>query len=188
MRPGLVRHIVFMLSVVFAATGCTTTARVWTGSTAPAAVLPELERGDRLLLLTNAGREHHCPLKGFDAQFFYGCKDPVLLSDVREMRVRRVDGHRMVTVPDLEPGDRVTVTMRSGDVRKFRLETITSDILRGGGVEVAVREAQSILATHNPPSTGNQVPRRIIMGIAVVAAAAALIQYGILLNSLGDEE
>ena len=93
----------------------------------------------------------------------------------------------MVTVPDLEPGDRVTVTMRSGDVKKFRLESITSDILRGGGVEVAVREAQSIMATHNPPSTANPVSRHIITAVVLSAAAIALVRLGVVLGSAGDD-
>jgi hypothetical protein len=173
MPQGARRTVVAVLGIVLVASGCTTTARVWTGDTSAAAVLPQVERGDRVLLVL-AGPDLHCPITGFDAEFVYGCKGPVALRDIQEVRFRRMDGEATLTLRDLRPKDWATVTMRSGQVSRFRITAIESGTLRGEGVEVVLSDVDRMTITRNPPSPG---ARAVLIGLgtAVVAVGVAIM-------------
>lgn len=87
------------------------------------------------------------------------------------------------TAPDALPQPRstVTVTLSSGEVRKFRLTTIDADALVGKDVRVPFSNIEKLQETRF--SVGRTLG--LITGTIVVIVAAA---YGALLDDLDDEE
>jgi hypothetical protein len=181
MRQGSNRSIAAMLCIALAASGCSTTTQVWTGETAVSSMLSVVEPGDRVLLVRQSGRDLYCPFERADAEFLYGCRDPVVLRDILELRFRRMDGERRMTLADLRPGDTVTVTMRSGDVRELRLAAVDADTLRGEQMVVAIDQIDRLTVTRVSGA------RSLGMMMAVVAAVATVGAY-FFVRQLADSE
>lgn len=181
MRQATNRSIAAMLCIALAASGCSTTTQVWTGETAVSSMLSEVEPGDRVLLVRQSGPDLYCPFERADAEFLYGCRDPVVLRDIQELRIRRMDGERRLTLPDLEPGDRLTVTLRSGEVMEFRLAAVDADVLRGGQVAVAIEEIDrlTVRRVSGARTTG------LVLG---VVATVATIGLYLLVRQLANSE
>ena len=139
MRQGFARAVVALVSIALLG-GCTSTGRLWTGTTETAEVLPLVKRGDRVLLVRE-GQDLNCPITGFDAEFVYGCRDPVMLRDIREVRFRKLDGESIYTLTDLRMGDELRVTMRSGETKRFIVTAVDGEVLRGEDVDELTADA-----------------------------------------------
>jgi hypothetical protein len=85
---------------------------------------------------------------------------------------------RVLPVPDAttdpsrlpKPGHRVVVTLRSGETREFRLETVEADALKGKNVRVPFADIKRIQEKEfhiNGTTAGKVIP-----ALAVVALAA----------------
>jgi hypothetical protein len=185
MRQGIRRTAVVVVSIALVASGCTTTSRVWIGGTSAAAVLPRVDENDHVRLLMRSGQDRNCRIRGYDAEFVYGCKDPVALQDIQEVRVRRLDGSPVLTVADLRLDDELTVHMRNGDMKRFRLQAIEAGVLRGEGIEVMVSEVDRATVTRDPERPGTL---RVLVNVAaVMAAAGAVFVYLVVKGSEGSD-
>jgi hypothetical protein len=184
MRQRCNLTIASLLCILLAVTGCTSTARVWMGDTSAAVVLPQVGRSDRVLLVMRTGQDRACPIKGFDAEFVYGCKAPVALRDIHEIRFRRLNGERAMTLSDLRKGDQVTVDLRGGDVRQFLVSSVDANVLRGDGFEVMVSEIDRMRVTRNPLKPG---AHNVLAGLGIVAAVA-FMSFVYMLSQIGGTE
>lgn len=182
MRQGFARSIVALVSIALA--GCTTTGHLWMGTTETAEVLPQVRRGDRVLLVRD-GQDFSCPVSGIDAEFFYGCREPVLLRDIQEVRIRKRDGESMYTLADLRAGDELTLRMRSGERKRFLLVSVGEGVLRGEDVEVMTSAVDSATVVRNPvkPGAGG-----VVTAIAGVVTVAGLIILYPIVKGLGNDE
>ena len=185
MRQGFARLVVALASIALAS-GCTSTGRLWAGTTAPAEVLPQVRRGDRVLLVRE-GQNFSCPVTGFDAEFVYGCRDPVLLREILEVRFRKRDGRSTLTLPDLRRGDQLEVTLRSGDTKRFTFVAIEDEVLHGEDVEVAIDQVERATVIRNAVKPG---ARKVVTAIAavVVVAGVAFVYVMARMMAAGDEE
>lgn len=185
MRQGFARSVVVLMSIAFVASGCTSTARLWTGSTATAEVLPQVKPADRVLLVREGSQDLHCRVTSFDAELVYGCRDPVWLRDIREVRYRKLDGKSVLTLPDLRAGDELTLRMRSGETRRFLLVSVDDGVLRGEDVEVMISEIDRATVVRNPGKPG---AAKVVAGIVtVVVVAAAVVAYA-MAKALAEDE
>lgn len=173
------RSIVGLMGIVLVASGCSTTTRVWVGDTTAASVLPQVEPGDRILLIRPGGDDLDCSFKGADAEFVYGCRDPVARDDISEVRFRRIAGRRALTLPDLRVGDKATVTMRSGEVRVFTIAAVDASVLRGEDVDVAISQVRDIDVTRISGA------RTLGVVVAVVVVAGGIVAM-LMLNQISD--
>jgi hypothetical protein len=182
MRQRFKASTASMLAILLAASGCQLSPTrplddqtpVWLGDTSAASVLPQVEAGDAVLVVRKNGREQHCQFVRADAQFMYGCRDPLDVQDLRELRFRKLDGRSTITLPDLRRGDYVTAMLRSGAQRSFRVETVDADVVRGRQVVLAIKDISSLARTA-PPRAHNSYAS--VLWPVVVAGAIA---FGIL--------
>src|SRR5919108_3473894 len=135
----------------------------------PNLIHPQVKRGDRLLLVRE-GQDLSCRITGFDAEFVYGCKYPVALRDISEVRFRKLDGKNMFTLPDLRPGDEVTVHLVNGDARRFLFVAVDGGSIRGEHDEVLISQVDRAEVVRNPLKPGS---RGILSGVAAAADAGS---------------
>lgn len=185
MRQGIRRLVVVASCIALGASGCTSTSRVWMGDTTAAAALPEAKRGDRVLLLLRDGSTRLCPVQGYDAEFFYGCRDPVSMTDIEEVRFRRFAGEPAITLSDLAPGHAVTIRTTARDTRHFLLTGIDANSLQGEDVEVALSEVAGMVATRHPLKPG---ARTVLTSLAGLAVGAGLVMLYVLSRVAANSE
>jgi hypothetical protein len=183
LRQGFARSIVALVSIALLG-GCTTTGRLWTGTTEPAEVLPQVRRGDRVLLVRE-GQDYNCPVTGFDTEYVYGCRDPVALRDIQEVRFRKRDGRSVLTLSDLRRGDQLEVTLRSGDTKRFTFVAVEGEVLGGEDVEVMLGEVDHATFRRNGMKPGAKKVL-IVAATVVVVAGAAFVYF--MARVLGGEE
>jgi hypothetical protein len=181
MRQVSRQYIAAIACIALVASGCSTTTRVWTGDTSVSATLPHIGPGDSVLLIRPDGADLYCRFERVDVEFLYGCRYPVALQDIQELRPRRVDGERRMVLSDLRLGDAVAVTMRSGEVWQFRLDAVEAGTLRGEQVAVAIDQIDRLTVTRVSGA-------RSLGLIAGVATAVATVGFYLLMRQLAGPE
>lgn len=134
-----------------------------------------------MLLLLQSGARTACHVNRIEAERLYGlygCRDGIDMRDVREVKFREIDGQRAISLPELRPRDRVTVTLRSGEVQRFRVTSVDDVALHGRRHTIALRDIESL-----------QVSRVSLLrtgGLVIGTIAVALL--GLLLYLLEQAE